>query len=618
MALRSFNIAQQKALVLAICEDVPPLMIVAGPNGVGKSSLLYALKRRDGAVYEPETQVLYQPPHRAIRRHQVRRRWLQASNRGYGELLAGDDVGGYEGINFQNPQRLPDNIDESGSTLKYTLGRTENKRESALAALVDAAQATGEPLTTASLPDVFSPLKRLVSTLLPHLEFRGISFRDEDDIGVTFRLPAAQPPKEVDLNDLSSGEKAVLLLFMPLIETEIDRLLARLIEPGSSDSKSAVDRLLLIDEPEEHLHPELQGRVLTYLREEATRGGLQAVLATHSPAILDLATDSELFVLNRPLADGRNQLARVATSMDRLDALKELVGNPYVLTTGRTVILVEGPPGDSRATDVRLLDRLHPAATRFTFVPMGGRGTVLSAVRGLRDQISEARFGITVLGLVDRDRDGPEQDSVVAWAFATIENILVMDSAAITTAIAVTAYTNVDEGRVDSILERVAHGLRDDEVRMRVSEAMRTRTIRIGGATVDQVTDALRWEAARLEAESQDETHIADIVAHAREVVDTALSDGSFRRKFRGRELIRGLLGELKLHNVSYNDFLYALADAGRDSATVAAEVETVFGLLEDARKGRLEAVAREETASSVAATEANATARSVIEEYGT
>ncbi len=361
--------------------------------------------------------------------------------RGYSDLLAGDEVGGFEGLNIQFPQRIPDNVDESGSTLKYTFGRIETRRQGNLSKLVDEAKGKGVALETTSIADIW-PLKKLIQTLVPHLEFQGISFVNEDDIRLSFRVLTTDPQRDVDLDDLSSGEKAILLLFMPLIESEVNRLLEALV--ANNEMSPSPDRLFLIDEPEQHLHPELQGRVLTYLREEAMRGHFQAILATHSPTLLDLASDTELYVLNRPIKD-RNQLSQVASAAERLEALKRSSWVTHTwLRHGRTIVLVEGPPGGGPNTDVRILDRIHPAATKYTFVPLGSRGAVIAAVKGLREQVSESVFGVSILGVVDGDRETPNEEGVIAWPYASIENLLIADSTAISQAIATVAGTSRD------------------------------------------------------------------------------------------------------------------------------------------------------------------------------
>lgn len=316
MSAKSFRIEHQKALRLAECDSVPRLMIICGANGSGKSTLLWALKQKSGLVLEPaDTQLLYQGPHRAIRKQSVQRRWFTGALTSYSEALAGDSVQAPEGLSFPYPSRSPDNVDESGSTIKHALGRLENKRQSYLAARVDAAVNAGqENLPLANVANIFGPLAEIIARLLPHLAFTGIDFAQEDNIKVAFRRTSGETQVHLDLDDLSSGEKAVVLLFLPLVESEIRGNLDR---SASATAPQAVaptdpDRLFLLDEPELHLHPDLQRRMLAYMRERAARDRIQFILITHSPTILDEATDDELFVL-APANGDRNQLNRAAS-----------------------------------------------------------------------------------------------------------------------------------------------------------------------------------------------------------------------------------------------------------------------------------------------------------------
>lgn len=109
-------------------------MIICGANGSGKSTLLWALKQRVGLVLDPaDTQVLYQSPHRAIRKQTVQRRWVGGAPTSYADSLSLDNVAAPEGIQIPYPSRSPDNVDESGSTIKHTLARLENRRQSYIA-----------------------------------------------------------------------------------------------------------------------------------------------------------------------------------------------------------------------------------------------------------------------------------------------------------------------------------------------------------------------------------------------------------------------------------------------------------------------------------------------------
>lgn len=257
LALTSFRVENQKAIVLAYAQYVPPVMVIAGPNGVGKSTLLYAIKNGAGTI-TPITRIFYQGPHRVLRRTQVQRRWLGGGMRWLQDLLTGGDVSGYEGLNFQNSARTPENVDEAGSTIKHTLGKIENRRQTALAKLVDEKRQRKEQLDVGSLRDVYEPLRTLTRYLLPHLEFDRVDFSNEDDIRCFWKRRDNNAQSEIDIDDLSSGEKSIVVLFLPLLEDRICERLDRMQASDEAPTEPAAvkeERVILIDEAEQHLHP---------------------------------------------------------------------------------------------------------------------------------------------------------------------------------------------------------------------------------------------------------------------------------------------------------------------------------------------------------------------------
>ena len=54
---------------------------------------------------------------------------------------------------------------------------------------------------------------------------------------------------------------------------------------------------VLIDEPELHLHPNLQARILDYFRTLSVRENAQFVISTHSPTIVEYSNSEELYLL---------------------------------------------------------------------------------------------------------------------------------------------------------------------------------------------------------------------------------------------------------------------------------------------------------------------------------
>ncbi len=59
MPIQSFKVTDVKIIQKVFCESVPKLMIIAGPNGVGKSTLLYELRKLSGDKVKGSGKILY-------------------------------------------------------------------------------------------------------------------------------------------------------------------------------------------------------------------------------------------------------------------------------------------------------------------------------------------------------------------------------------------------------------------------------------------------------------------------------------------------------------------------------------------------------------------------------
>jgi putative ATP-dependent endonuclease of OLD family len=80
-----------------------------------------------------------------------------------------------------------------------------------------------------------------------------------------------------------------------------------------SQSAEAGLPLLLIEEPEAHLHPQLQLRLMEFLEESAIKSGVQAILTTHSPNLASKVKLVDVSIVDRgkvfPLSEGQTALA---------------------------------------------------------------------------------------------------------------------------------------------------------------------------------------------------------------------------------------------------------------------------------------------------------------------
>ena len=276
-------------------------MVIAGPNGAGKSTLLDSVRR------QTNPKPIYVGPHRVSKRQTVQFRYMYPSNDiSIEEMFSLDNLQQYEGITLTARPRSAWDQDESTSFVKYGLCKIEVERGDALRELYGN---RGE--VKAGLPDPWQPLHDLLKFLLPHLEFTGIDTSTKTNIRCNFR--AHGHANAVDLDDLSSGEKSVIQLFYPLIEHQIKARLAQFAKGEPNQAPTKIERdswCVLIDEPELHLHPALQVKVLDYLRRLSASQDSQVILTTQSTSMIENASFEELYLL-RPaglLPDGANQL----------------------------------------------------------------------------------------------------------------------------------------------------------------------------------------------------------------------------------------------------------------------------------------------------------------------
>jgi len=583
MAIKKFKVENVKALGLAECGSLPKIMIIAGANGSGKSTLLYEISQRRQVIeVEEATKILYQPPHRAIRKTSVKRSWLSGGIKSMFDLLMQTSVSGYEGLSFQNGSRTPDNVDEAGSTIKHTLGEIENKRQAVLAELFDKAKSKKETIETEKTPDIYESIRELTKYLLPHLVFQRIDFKNENDIKCVWKRIDKAGEKEIDIDDLSSGEKAIIILFLPLIENQIHANL-KLLENSTTninEIESKESLVFIVDEPELHLHPDLQAKILTYIRTLSVKNNIQFIISTHSPTILDQAYDDELYLLTQKIdSEGKqNQLKKVASSIEKLEALKQLTGNPYFITTGRSIICIEGElSSDTKPTDIRLLEILYPRSTAYTFVPSGGKGNVINTVKRLRQHLSEENFNISVCGLTDMDQNISQSiEGVFSLPVCMIENLLLVPEIISEYLQKNNISMTLDE--VKSALDTISTEIVNNEIGIRISKRLKPKTIRVCGTNKEEINKSLEEQIEDMRSSIPEEVELDKIISETKVQVDKIISDKKALKEFRGKEIISQFYGKfIKNKEIGYSKFCYELAQAIAQKGEIEKLLNPVF-----------------------------------------
>ena len=97
MAIDAFSVQNVGGIKLASCSNVPQLMVIAGPNGVGKSTLLEYINNhisdpQNNVELDGDTNNVYFSPHRAPSPNSITTTALSGlSNQSSRHLLGGDN-----------------------------------------------------------------------------------------------------------------------------------------------------------------------------------------------------------------------------------------------------------------------------------------------------------------------------------------------------------------------------------------------------------------------------------------------------------------------------------------------------------------------------------------------
>ena len=457
------------------------------------------------------------------------------------DLQSNQNLPGYEGINIHSHSRSAWDFDETGSYLKYALCQIELDRQAALTERFD----KDGKIAEGSMPDVWIPLKEMTENLLSHLHFDKIDVSDKDHVKCLWNVHAKNI--QVDLDDLSSGEKAIIHLFFPLIENRIQAQLAQ--SKGANDSscadQSAEQVCVLMDEPELHLHPNLQGKILDYLRNLAVREHVQFVLATHSPTIVEQANSDELFLL-RPtemVGGDENQLIRIASNDEKLELMREVFGSTSNITAMRTILVVEGRKannGSRRAADERILSFLSDRFAQLTILAGGSKEQCKTLAHSLAEILSdELSPNLRAYALVDRDLEsGVSDDTHVNYLpVSMIENLLV-DPEVIWKAIVTVRHKTslTDQIQVETALGGILDDLSEHETDRRIKSGVGFHAFRLH----DPVSKAHEQVAAHVRQveESASESALGELRIGAEAQVAKLMEERTRRENYDGKKIL--------------------------------------------------------------------------------
>lgn len=238
--------------------------------------------------------------------------------------------------------------------------------------------------------DPMQPFKEAFFLLLGPKELIDPSVRNQ---GLQYRIDGNAYP----FQSLSSGEREV-------VNVAFDFLLR---EPEHC--------IVLFDEPELHLHPELSYRLIQTLQHIGALN--QFVFSTHSPDVITAALDQSIIFISPSRKDSSgtpvNQAVAVEESDETNQALRLLGQSIGIIALGRRIVLIEGEQSSlDKQTYGSILKRRWPA---LVLVPSGGKHVLESFSRVYESVLAKSIWGVEFFMLSDRDsRPAASHEATVA------------------------------------------------------------------------------------------------------------------------------------------------------------------------------------------------------------
>lgn len=373
-------------------------------------------------------------------------------------------------------------------------------------------------------------VKHLWEEIFPHRKLNSGSGR------ITVH-PPEDPDSSYNAREMSDGERVAFYL--------IGECLA-----------APTDGIIVIDEPEIHLHRSIQSDLWDAVEQE--RDDCQFIYLTHD---LSFASGREATRIWLKDYDGSDWDWRVIEEQEGIpeEVLLSILGSR------RPVLFVEGDRG---SLDYRIYDRIYP---EHTVTPCGGCGEVISATKAFEDL--RGLHDLDCYGLIDRDYRTDEEieslqaKSVHVTQVSEIENLLITEEVLR----AFGEEKRFDEGegedveaRVQAAKEEVLGRLEDEQERLAASIAAHRIRRKLGGFGPDQ-------ENKEVLEESFEETTTVDIDAiyeKAEGEVSTVLENRNYEEAikiFDQKGLLYDVAPIFDEEGEAYKDYVVRLLTSGHD-----------------------------------------------------
>lgn len=195
------------------------------------------------------------------------------------------------------------------------------------------------------------------------------------------RLMYSEAGEIREVSSLSSGEREVLTITFDFL----------LRKPSHC--------IVFFDEPELHLHPELLSRLVNTLRGVGEHN--QFIFISHSPDIISASLNDSVVFLTPLRSDGGNQAVMLGPKADATEALHRLGQSVGIVSLGKKIVLIEGTESSlDKQTYSYLLKNRFPS---LVLQASGGKGNLQSFGKVATEVLDRTLWGIRFYMLADRD-----------------------------------------------------------------------------------------------------------------------------------------------------------------------------------------------------------------------
>jgi len=424
--------------------------------------------------------------------------------------------------------------------------------------------------------EIEATIQRLFQTFFPSKRFRGISFDQEGRPRVDVELADGRCH---DIDDLSSGEREALFGYLRLY------------------SSRARHSILLLDEPELHMHPRMSGELIRFLKDTiGLPRGNQVIAASHSELILTSAfkdRDASVFFVRRELQQGAkdgSQATRVESETDTKIILDDLLGHLTRLVQGNPIVFFEG---ENSEFDLWMTTELFPELQSCTAISGGSKQRVQKIRTAVESALSKIGAHIPVFAICDGDFDERIEDSTnLQWDAYHIENYLLDDELILDQARRTLGSKNTlkSSEEVGAILKECAtaqlEALSQADTQRDVNKALRlAMTIKPGSA--DELADRLSALTDSLVELRKSQLSLTMLKRTERQAVlrlEAALKSDEWRTRLPGRTVLQMFCERVFGKQLKYETFRNQLVCALKDRPSRPIGMVRVLGRVLRAR----------------------------------